>query len=147
VHQAATRDQRVKLIRRQEGKGKQESIDLVFSVNSVDFLFFIILSHVYHFPFCNHLIYNAILQRLLARHEIIPFRKAESRGITCFKPRFSMSIYHLRRQVINPCEVSYGETLTWTRSSFITLILLFFIRPQRTPLTITLFSHSISTVP
>ncbi len=46
-----------------------------------------------------------------------------------------------------PCVVSYGETLTWTRSPFITLILCFFILPERTPLTMTWLSHSISMVP
>ena len=46
-----------------------------------------------------------------------------------------------------PWVVSYGETLTWTRSPLITFILCFFIRPERTPLTVTLLSHSISIVP
>jgi len=70
---ACSRDQRVKLIRRQERKGKQDSIYLAFSVNSADVPVFIISPHAYHFPFCNHLIYNAILQRLLAAHEKVPF--------------------------------------------------------------------------
>ena len=38
VQQIATRDQRVKLIRKQERKGKQDSINLAFSVTSADVL-------------------------------------------------------------------------------------------------------------
>ena len=49
--------------------------------------------------------------------------------------------------MIIPWEVSYGETLTWTRSPLMTLILCFFILPERTPLTMTWLSHSISMVP
>ncbi len=41
VQQVATRDQRVKLIRKQERKGKQDSINLAFSVISADVLVFI----------------------------------------------------------------------------------------------------------
>jgi len=39
--QVATRDQRVRLIRKQERKGKQDSINLTFSVTSADVLVFI----------------------------------------------------------------------------------------------------------
>ncbi len=41
VQQVATRDQRVKLIRKQERKGKQDSINLAFSGTSADVLVFI----------------------------------------------------------------------------------------------------------
>ncbi len=45
VQQVATRDQRVKLIRKQERKGKQDSINLAFSVTSADVLVFIDADH------------------------------------------------------------------------------------------------------
>jgi len=41
VQQVATRDQRVKLIRKHERKGKQDSINLAFSISSADVLVFI----------------------------------------------------------------------------------------------------------
>ncbi len=41
VQQVATRDRRVKLIRKQERKGKQDSMSLAFSVSSADVLVFI----------------------------------------------------------------------------------------------------------
>jgi hypothetical protein len=48
---------------------------------------------------------------------------------------------------MRPWAVSYGETLTWTLSPTITLILFFFIRPERTPVTLIPLSHSISILP
>jgi len=41
VRQVATRDQRVRLIRKQERKGKQDSVNLAFSISSADVLVFI----------------------------------------------------------------------------------------------------------
>jgi len=41
VQQVATRDQRVKLIRKRERKGKQDSMNLAFSVSSADVVVFI----------------------------------------------------------------------------------------------------------
>lgn len=81
------------------------------------------------------------------RFSVKYFLRGRKVSMFFFKRESFFFIDYENRYVTNPCEVSYGDTLTLTRSPWITLILCFFMRPESTPRTITLFSHSISMVP